>query len=92
MSAEMPLEARLADLQRVTEVGFAKVDGKLAVFETRDQASSMLEEQHRAAIDRLNTRVDNLESKLARAAGIAIGVSGALSLTSSLIIWLLSHH
>jgi hypothetical protein len=92
MNADIPLDTRLADLQRVTEVGFAKVDGKLALFEARDVASAALEEQHRTAIDRLNSRVDNLDRKVARAAGLAIGVSGALSATSGLIIWALSHH
>lgn len=91
MAGEMPIEARLADLQRVTEVGFAKVDGKLALFEQRDAASAVLEEQHRIEIGRLNERVDKLENKLARAVGIAMGGSTALSAATGFIIWALSH-
>lgn len=89
---EIPLDARLADLQRTTEVGFANMNGKLMLFEARDAASAVLEEQHRTAIERLNTRVDQLENKIARAVGIAIGVSTALSLCSGLIIWALTRH
>lgn len=92
MTAEQTLELRLADLQRVAEVGFAKVDGRLAVFETRDQASTVLEEQHRKEIERLNIRMDNLENKIARAVGIAIGASTMLSIATGFIIWALSHH
>jgi hypothetical protein len=92
MSTETPIDTRLADLQRVTEVGFAKVDGKLAVFEARDAASAVLEEQHRTELARLNGRVDTLDRKVARAVGIAIGVSGTLSGASGLIVWALSHH
>lgn len=91
MTSEQPLEARLADLQRVTEVGFARVDGKLAVFETRDQSSALLEEQHRQEMQRLSTRVENLENKIARAVGISIGASTMLSITTGFIIWVLSH-
>lgn len=91
MTGEQPLEARLADLQRVTEVGFARVDGKLAVFETRDQSSALLEEQHRQEMQRLSTRVENLENKIARAVGISIGASMMLSITTGFIIWVLSH-
>ena len=86
------MDARLADLQRVTEVGFAKVDGKLAVFETRDLAQAALEEQHRLAIERLAGRVDSLDRKVARAVGIAIGVSGTLSALGWLVSWLTVRH
>lgn len=92
MSDPSPLDARLADLQRVTEVGFAKVDGKLAVFETRDAAQAALEEQHRLAIERLAGRVDSLDRKVARAVGVAIGISGCLSAVGLLISWLAVRH
>jgi len=92
MTGETPIDTRMADLQRAVEVGFANVKGELAVFTERDRATSVLEEQHRSAIDRLNIRVDGLDRKVARAVGVAIGVSGALSSVSGLVVWALSHH
>lgn len=99
MTGESPLDTRLADLQRVTEVGFAKVDtefakvgGRLAVFEERDTAAGALEKERHAALERLNGRVDVLDGKVARAVGIAIGVSSTLSGVGILIGWALNHH
>lgn len=92
MSSETPLEARLADLQRTVEVGFATVKGEMAVFSERDRASAQSEADRQRVIDRLVTRVDNLDTKVARAAGIAIGVSGVMSVAEGFVIWALTHH
>lgn len=89
---DSPLEARLADLQRTVEVGFATVKGEMAVFSERDRTSAQSERDQRAMIDRLTERVDGLDRKVAKAAGIAIGVSGILSAAEGLILWALSHH
>jgi hypothetical protein len=92
MSGETTLDTRLADLQRIVEVGFAQVDGKLAVFSERDRTAGIAEKAHSDAIKDLTDRLTAQDKRISRAAGIAIGVSGALSSASGLILWSLSHH
>lgn len=92
MTGEIPIDARLADLQRSVEVGFATMKGEMALFSERDRVAEALHGQQAEDNRTLKQRVDALDRKVARAAGLAIGVSGALSATSGLIIWMLSHH
>jgi hypothetical protein len=92
VSAESPLEARLADLQRTVEVGFATVKGEMMVFSERDRTSAQAERDQRDAMSRLTGRVDGLDRKVAKAVGVAIGVSGVLSAAEGFIVWALTAH
>lgn len=89
---EMPLEARLADLQRTVEVGFATVKGEMAVFSERDRSSAEAEKRQALSVEQLTARVNGLDQKVAKAVGVAIGVSSVLSLGEGLVIWALTRH
>lgn len=82
----------MADLQRTVEVGFATVKGEMAVFSERDRTSAQSEERQRLSLERLAARVDGLDQKVAKAVGVAIGVSGVLSLAEGLVVWALTRH
>lgn len=88
MSLEPTLDTRMADLQRTVEVGFATMDGKMALFAERDRMAEALHSQQATEAERLRTRVDDLGRKIAWAYGAAAGFSAA----SGFIAWALSHH
>jgi hypothetical protein len=91
MSGES-VDTQLSELRRITEVGLAKVDGRLDVLTERDRSAGQMSEQLGRDLSALTNRVDNLDRRVAKFAGLAIGVSGALSAASGLIVWALSHH
>lgn len=93
MSGEAtPLEARLADLQKAVEVGFAVVKGEMAVFSERDRASAESARNQTTAMETLTARVNTLDTKVARAVGVAIGVSSMLSVAEGFVLWALTRH
>lgn len=88
----MPLEARLADLQRTVEVGFATVKGEMAVFSERDRSSAESEKRQAEAVTALTARVNGLDQKVAKAVGVAIGISTVMSAAEGFVIWALTRH
>lgn len=86
----MAVDAQLHELRRITEVGLAKVDGRLEVLTERDRTAATAQEQQARQLSMLEGRVDALDRRLARSAGIAIGASGVLSTATSLVVWAVS--
>ena len=87
MSGEIPIDTRLADLQRTVEVGFATMKGEMALFAERDRVAEALHSQQAEDTKSLKARVDGQDRKIAWAYGAGAGFSAA----AGFIAWALSH-